>query len=61
MKKIFLFITILALMPFVAINAQDDARNRVTSTIVADALMQLPAQTPEVYNQVMAEFKHLPS
>ena len=55
MKKIFLFITILALMPFVAINAQDDARNRVTSTIVADALMQLPAQTPEVYNQVMAE------
>ena len=55
MKKIFLFITILALMPFVAINAQDDARNRVTSTIVADALMQLPAQTPEVYNQVMSE------
>ena len=55
MKKIFLFITILALMPFATINAQDDARNRVTSTIVADALMQLPAQTPEVYNQVMSE------
>ena len=42
-------------MPFATINAQDDARNRVTSTIVADALMQLPAQTPEVYNQVMSE------
>ena len=54
MKKIFLFITILALMPFATINAQD-ARQRATETIVADALVQLPAQTPEVYNQVMAE------
>lgn len=54
MKKIFLLITMLALMPFAAINAQD-ARQRTTETIVADALVQLPAQTPEVYNEVIAE------
>ena len=42
------------LMPFAAINAQD-ARNRATSTIVADALAQLPAEKPAQYNQIMAE------
>ena len=41
-------------MPFAAINAQD-SRGRATSTIVADALAQLPAELPTTYNQVMAE------
>lgn len=54
MKKLFIILTMLALMPFASINAQD-ARGRVTSTIVADALAQLPAETPDQYNQVMGE------
>ena len=41
-------------MPLMAVNAQDN-RNRATSTIVSDALAQMPAETPAVYNQVMAE------
>ena len=41
-------------MPFVGVNAQD-ARNRVTSTIIADALATLPAETPEAYNKTMDE------
>ena len=44
----------LAVMPFASINAQD-ARNRVTSTIIADALATLPAETPEAYNKTMDE------
>ena len=52
--KRFLIILALLIMPFVAVNAQDN-RNRATSTIVSDALAQMPAQTPDVYNQVMAE------
>ena len=53
MKRKFLFIA-LKLMPLAAVNAQD-ARGRATSTIVADALAQLPAELPATYNQVMAE------
>ena len=53
MKRIFLFIALM-LMPLAAVNAQD-ARGRATSTIVADALAQLPAELPATYNQVMAE------
>ena len=41
-------------MPLAVVNAQD-ARGRATSTIVADALAQLPAELPATYNQVMAE------
>ena len=41
MKRIFILLALM-LMPFAAINAQD-ARNRATSTIVADALAQLPS------------------
>ena len=55
MKKIFLLITMLALMPFVAINAQEEGRQRAMTTIVADGLAQLPADNAEVYNSVMAE------
>ncbi|MBQ3148207.1 MAG: DUF1080 domain-containing protein [Alistipes sp.] len=54
MKRIFILLTLLAVMPFASINAQD-ARNRVASTIVADALAQLPAETPAKYNEVLAE------
>ena len=54
MKRLFIILTFLALMPFSAINAQD-ARNRTTATIVADALAQLPAEESAIYNQVMAE------
>ena len=53
MKRIFLFIALM-LMPLAVVNAQD-ARGRATSTIVADALAQLPAELPATYNQVMAE------
>ena len=55
MKKIFLLITMLALMPFVAVNAQEDGRQRGMATVVADGLAQLPAENAEVYNSVMAE------
>ena len=41
-------------MPFASINAQD-ARNRVTSTIIADALATLPAENQEAYNKTMDE------
>ena len=54
MKRIFILLTLLAVMPFASINAQD-ARNRVASTVVADALAQLPAENATQYNQVMAE------
>ena len=53
MKRLLIILALLA-MPLVAVNAQDN-RNRATSTIVSDALAQMPAQTPAVYNQVMAE------
>ena len=55
MKKIFLLITMLALMPFVAVNAQEEGRQRAMTTIVADGLAQLPADNAEIYNSVMAE------
>ena len=54
MKRIFILLTLLAVMPFASINAQD-ARNRVATTVVADALAQLPAENATQYNQVMAE------
>ena len=47
--KRFLIILALLVMPLVAVNAQDN-RNRATSTIVSDALAQMPAETPAVYN-----------
>lgn len=42
------------MMPFAVVEAQD-ARGRVTSTIVADALNQLPAADAGLYNQLMGE------
>ena len=54
MKKLFVLVIALALMPFASINAQD-ARNRVATTIVADAMAQLPAKDQKIYNQTMDE------
>lgn len=54
MKRLFILVILLAMMPFAGTNAQD-ARNRVTSTIIADALATLPAETPEAYNKTMDE------
>ena len=44
----------LAIMAYGITTAQD-ARNRTTSTIIADALAQLPAATQQEYNHIMAE------
>lgn len=54
MKRLFISILLLAMMPFAVVEAQD-ARGRVTSTIVADALNQLPAADAGLYNQLMGE------
>ena len=54
MKRLFVLVIALALMPFASINAQD-ARNRVATTIVADAMAQLPAKDQKIYNQTMDE------
>ena len=54
MKKLFISILLLAMLPFAAVEAQD-ARGRVTSTIVADALNQLPAEDAGLYNRLMGE------
>ncbi len=53
MKKLLITFCIVALLPL-TIKAQD-ARNRVTSTIIADGLAQLPAPNEKVYNEVMGE------
>lgn len=54
MKKLFISILLLAMLPFATVSAQD-ARGRVASTIVADALNQLPAEDAGLYNQLMGE------
>ena len=53
MKKIFITILLAALMPFAA--GAQDARQRTAETIVADALAQLPAQTPKAFDSLMQE------
>ena len=55
MKKLFISILLLAMLPFAAVEAQD-ARGRVTSTIVADALNQLPGNVFWSLSLVMAAF-----
>lgn len=57
MKKYISFISLLiCLLAFSNFaSAQVDNRQRTTATIVADALAQLPAQKPDVYNQVIGE------
>ena len=53
MKKLFIAILLLALVPFAA--GAQDARQRTAETIVADALAQLPAQTPKAFDSLMQE------
>ncbi|MDE7443080.1 MAG: DUF1080 domain-containing protein, partial [Muribaculaceae bacterium] len=53
MKKIFISLILAMTMPL-AVMAQD-ARGRVTSTIVADALAQLPGQKQKNYNNARAD------
>ena len=53
MKKIFLILALAAILPG-SMMAQD-ARQRTITTIVADALDQLPAVKQKTYNNVMAE------
>ena len=53
MKKLFIAILLLALVPFAA--GAQDARQRTAETIVADALAQLPAQTPKAFDGLMQE------
>ena len=56
MKKLILILLAGLLLPLV-LGAQElrDDRQRTTSTIIADALAQLPAQTPELYDELMKE------
>lgn len=56
MKKLFIILLGGLLLPLLA-GAQEmrDARQRSLSTIIADALAQLPAQTPALYNELMEE------
>lgn len=53
MKKLFISILLLALLPFAA--GAQDARQRTVATIVADGLAQLPAQTPQAFDALMQE------
>ena len=53
MKKILVILLASCLLPLAA--GAQDARQRSATTIVADALAQLPAQTSEVYNGLMRE------
>ena len=53
MKKLFIILALVALMPL-SINAQD-ARQRTAETIIADGLAQLPAERVATYNNVMSE------
>ena len=39
----------------VSLAQQRDSRNRLASTVIADALTQMPAQTSDKYNQLMGE------
>ena len=53
MKKIFLSLALAALLPFSAV--AQDARQRTTATIIADALDQLPAAKQKTYDSVVKD------
>ena len=53
MKKIFLSLALAALLPFSAV--AQDARQRTTATIIADALDQLPADRQKTYDSVVKD------
>ena len=53
MKKIFLIFALAALLPWNVV--AQDARQRTSETIIADALNQLPASNQKLYDEVMGE------
>lgn len=53
MKKIFLLLALVLALPFSVMS--QDARNRTSQTIVADALAQLPVANQNNYEKVMGE------
>lgn len=55
MKKISVVVAFLLMMTPYIINAQTDSRNRVASTIIADALNSLPANDKATENKLMLE------
>lgn len=54
MKRILLFICLISFFQISSVTAQLP-KNRTTSTVIADALSQLPASSPKQYNQVIAD------
>ncbi len=59
MKRIFMVFALAALLPWSMI--AQDYRQRTVSTVIADAMAQLPVSTQEAYNQVMDELISLGS
>ena len=53
MKKLFMILALAALLPWSAV--AQDARQRTTATIVADALDQLPAERQRTYDSVVKD------
>lgn len=53
MKKIFLILVTVLMLPWLAV--AQDGRNRLVSTVIADAMAQLPAQDQTIYNTMMAD------
>ena len=53
MKKLLIILLACCLVPFTT-EAQD-TRQRTATTIIADALAQLPSETSDVYNTLMLE------
>ena len=53
MKKLFIILTLAALLPWSAV--AQDARMRTSETIIADALNQLPASDKKVFDEVLGE------
>ena len=53
MKKLFMILALAALLPWSAV--AQDARQRTTATIVADALDQLPADKQKTYDNVVKD------
>lgn len=57
MKKTFSYIllSIIMLMPALSVNAQQAPQNRENTTIIGDALNQLPANDSELFNRLMKD------
>jgi len=53
MRKLIILLSLLLMLP--AMTHAQDSRQRAGSTIIADALAQMPAENPDTYNKLMAE------